>query len=54
MNTTFFLMELILKMESNFRAARNVTVAPAEREKRYSVRFKGLIGFFFVFEKSVK
>jgi len=33
MNTTFFLMELILKMESNFRPVRNVTVASAKRGK---------------------
>lgn len=45
----FFLMELIFTMQSNFRAARNVTVTPAEREKQYSARFKVLIVFFLCF-----
>lgn len=46
-------MGLILKTKSNFRAARNVTVAPIEREKQCSIRFKVSITYF-VFERSVK
>lgn len=39
--------------QSHFRAARNITVAPIEREKQRSVKFKVSIKYF-VFEKSVK
>lgn len=47
-------MELILKTQSNFGAARNVTVAPIEIEKQCLLCLRFQLDLLFVFEKSVK